>query len=462
MPRPEWAFLSDAVALAGNLPGRWLADAKNRIALDRILGGSCLGGRTQELRGRTVLLAVKDQLTAALSLIELDGVARRIVLCPPDLSPGHVGPVAAIAEADAVVSDQLAGALPAISAALQIAASSSVMANERGRRPDLATEWILLTSGTTGLPKLVQHSLASLAGPVSGAPIASHRPVWSTFYDIRRYGGLQIFLRAMMGGGSLLLSDAGEATAGFLARAKANGVTHISGTPTHWRQALMSPEMRSFQPDYIRLSGEIADQTILDALRQAVPQASIAHAYASTEAGVAFAVEDGRAGFPASLIGQSIGEVDMQIDSGTLAIRSGRTASRYLGASALPLHDAAGFVDTGDMIERIGERYHFVGRRGGIINVGGAKVHPEEVEAVINTHPDVQMSLVRARKSPITGAVVVADVVLRYGVDGHIDVTRAILAACQAALPAHKVPATIRVVSELAVTPSGKLVRQNA
>ena len=65
-----------------------------------------------------------------------------------------------------------------------------------------------------------------------------------------------------------------------------------------------------------------------------------------------------------------------------------------------------GFVDTGDIVERRGDRYYFVGRRGGIINVGGLKVHPEEVEAIINRHPDVRMSLVHSRKNPITGAAV--------------------------------------------------------
>ena len=50
------------------------------------------------------------------------------------------------------------------------------------------------------------------------------------------------------------------------------------------------------------------------------------------------------------------------------------------------LTDSEGFVDTGDMVELRGDRYYFVGRRGGIINIGGLKVHPEEIEAVINRH----------------------------------------------------------------------------
>jgi acyl-CoA synthetase (AMP-forming)/AMP-acid ligase II len=89
-------------------------------------------------------------------------------------------------------------------------------------------------------------------------------------------------------------------------------------------------------------------------------------------------------------------------------IRSHRTAHAYIGTHAPPLADADGFVDTGDMVELRGERYHFVGRRGGVINIGGLKVHPEEVETVINRHESVRMSRARSRRSPITSAIVVA------------------------------------------------------
>jgi acyl-CoA synthetase (AMP-forming)/AMP-acid ligase II len=65
--------------------------------------------------------------------------------------------------------------------------------------------------------------------------------------------------------------------------------------------------------------------------------------------------------------------------------------------------DAAGFIDTGDMVELQRGRYYFVGRREGIINIGGLKVHPEAVEAVINQHPAVRMSRVSGRSNLITG-----------------------------------------------------------
>jgi acyl-coenzyme A synthetase/AMP-(fatty) acid ligase len=148
-----------------------------------------------------------------------------------------------------------------------------------------------------------------------------------------------------------------------------------------------------------------------------------------------------------------------------LRVRSTRTAIRYLGESSPILKSANGFVDTGDLIELLDDRYHFVGRRDGVINVGGLKVYPEEVEAVINRHPEVQMSLVRTRRNPITGALVVADVVLTAPQAASRDVRALqgdILLLCREALSAHKVPTAINFIPALAVAESGKIMRRNA
>ncbi len=261
----------------------------------------------------------------------------------------------------------------------------------------------------------------------------------------------------------MVLSDHHEALADHVARLQARGVTHISGTPSHWRKLLMSGSAASFAPRYVRLSGEIADQAVLDGLAQAFPNASVGHAYASTEAGVGFAVNDGREGFPASLIGANRDGVEMQVVDGSLRIRSKRAAHAYVGNAAAALTDADGFVDTGDMVELRDDRYYFVGRRGGIINIGGLKVHPEEIEAVINRHVDVRMSRAKSRRSPITGAIVVADVILTAGSsDRAREIRDEILGNCRASLASHKVPAVIRFVEALDVTPAGKLARSDA
>jgi acyl-CoA synthetase (AMP-forming)/AMP-acid ligase II len=436
------------------------------VALAELAAGSIFGGALEGLRGRSVLIATREQLPTALALVELDGIARRMVLCTPDLTPEQLAGVAATAEADAIVIDP-ESSITAPAALTRHSVTARPVPVSIARRTGDATEWILLTSGTTGTPKLVVHTLQSLGGALPTHTRSGTASVWSTFYDIRRYGGLQIYLRAVLAGSPLVLSSSGEPIVEFLERAAAAGVTHISGTPSHWRRALMSGEAARLKPQYVRLSGEVADQPLLDNLRAVYPHARIAHAFASTEAGVAFDVNDGLAGFPLDFIDNPSAEIELKVVDHTLRIRSRRNAARYLGSTPGVLVSEDGYVDTGDMVELVDSRYYFRGRRGGVINVGGLKVYPEEVESVLNADPRVRMSLVRSRRSPITGAVVVADVVLAdphsaAATDSPDLVKNELLDTCRRALAAHKVPAMLRFVPALEFTAAGKLVRPSA
>jgi acyl-coenzyme A synthetase/AMP-(fatty) acid ligase len=421
------------------------------------------------LAGTGVLLRTRNQLAAALGLIALDGVARRIVIAPPDVKAGHLPSVIARAQIDAVVGEDETLAVDGTrfvklnvqqtQTLLPLGAKrpeADLLGGERKLKPEGVhqTEWVLFTSGTTGEPKMVAHTLEGLTGAIQ--PAASADIIWGTFYDIRRYGGLQILLRALLGHASLVLSDADEDVADFLARLGRHGVTHLTGTPSHWRRALMSPANAAIAPRYVRLSGEIADQAVLDSLKARFPNAAIGHAYASTEAGVGFEVTDGLEGFPANYVGRP-GAVEMRVEDGRLHLRSPRTASAYVGGGPTLQND--GWVDSGDMVEMRGDRYYFIGRTGGIINVGGLKINPEEVEAVINRQPGVRASRVSGRKSPITGAIVVADVVLTDAANDNATFRDSILAACRDVLPAFKVPAMLRVVPSLPLTAGGKLSR---
>jgi acyl-coenzyme A synthetase/AMP-(fatty) acid ligase len=393
-------WLWGSLTASGAPPSGSLHGAGARIDLASLAGASSLGGRLEALRGRTVLVAAKDQLTSALALIELDGVVRRMVLCPPDLSADHAPAVMRDSGADAYLTDAGAAAVPGLEG-LRVSSGPALQPLGLTRRQSHDTEWILLTSGTSGAPKLVRHTLASLTSAFTAQAAPAGPLVWGTFYDIRRYGGLQIFLRALFHG-SLVLASAAESTADFLARAAAAGVTHISGTPSHWRRALMSGASARISPRYVRLSGEIADQAILDSLRSAFPEATVAHAFASTEAGVGFEVRDGRAGFPASLVGAP-GAIDIDVAGGTLRLRSAGNATDYLGAQAPALKDSDGFVDTRDRVELRDGRYVFIGRTGGVINVRGLKVYPEEVESVINASARLRAAVYRVSSGRAEG-----------------------------------------------------------
>jgi acyl-coenzyme A synthetase/AMP-(fatty) acid ligase len=470
MKMPQGDVRSVAEALRGALitapdpSDRRLHGIDGSVRYADVLAASSLGGRAYELAGRSVLIRAGDQLTTALALIELDGRVRRMVLATPDLKPEHLSAVIEKAGVDAIVTDRGADT-DNLGIDLHVACGADLAPVQKTNSARYETEWVLLTSGTTGAPKLVVHTLASLTSAIVNRASQTTPVVWATFYDIRRYGGLQIFLRAVLAARSLVLSSAGEAPDAHLARLGAHGITHISGTPSHWRRALWSPAAQAISPDYVRLSGEIADQAILDNLHAAYPKAAIGHAYAATEAGVGFAVDDGREGFPADYVSEGRGGVAMKVVDGSLRLRSSGLATRYLGDDNALTVDADGFIDTGDLVELRGDRYFFTGRRGGVINVGGQKVHPEEVEVVINRHPQVRMSQVRSKKNPITGAIVVADVVLAANVDPAAQAAqlkREIIDLCRGELAQYKVPAAVNFVAALNVAETGKLVRSHA
>lgn len=461
MPTSERFDLRAILEAANPPPDAGLRGREKTVLYRDIIAGTFLGDRRAAFAGKSVLVHTQSQLMSGFAMLELDGLAGRMVILPPDFTAERTELAMTQAQVQAIVRDD-AKAKESIGDAETRVALAGLTAGGSDTDAAFETEWVLPTSGTTGAPKLVAHSLKGLLGAAQSRP-AGEAPVWSTFYDIRRYGGLQIFLRAVTTGTTLVINEADEPLAEHVARMAAAGITHISGTPSHWRRLLMSGEAKHLSPRYVRLSGEIADGAILASLKAAFPQARIVHAYASTEAGVGFEVDDGREGFPASYL-QGIGNVEMRVVDGSLRIRSPRTAHGYVGRDDLVVADADGFVDTDDMVELRGDRYHFLGRGAGIINVGGLKVHPEEVEQIINEHEIVRMSLVKARRSPVTGQLIVADVVLKTEVPDAAcqSLREEMLAACRARLARHKVPVAINFVPALDLMASGKLNRRHA
>lgn len=462
MPDGKTSTLWSLLHSAGDLTNRCLIGPQTRIALSELVSGSVLHGRAEELRGRSVLVATTNHALTAATLIELDGIASRLVLCPVDFQREHLPVVIRNAAVDAVVSDEPPSAADPVGNLLFVPCSCTIEPARSRSTEGVETEWILLTSGTMGRPKLVVHTLATLTGAITRGRLADQPTVWSTFFDVRRFGGLQVFLRAALSGSTLVLTSRSEPVPEFLSRLASEGATHVSATPTHWRNLLMSSAADKLALRHIRLAGEIADDGILLRLRSRFPAAEIVHSFASTEAGVTFQVQDCRSGFPAALLYETP-NVEMKIVNQSLRVRSGRTALRYLGDGAPALKDPEGFVDTGDLVEVRDRRCIFIGRRDGIINVGGSKICPEEVEAVINLHSEVHMSVVRAKQNPATGSIVVADIVLRGGASSERRDTELIrneiLHSCRKLLPRHKVPVIISFVPALAMAPSGKIQR---
>src|SRR4051812_16857576 len=193
--RPQlMASIRERLASAPRGPERFLWGATASVGLGMLIDGhgTSLGGRRAELAGRSVLVATRDPLAAALALIELDGFVRRLIVCTPDLSSEHLRALVSNGGVDAIVSDYDRRD-DGMCVPLQVLCESRVTpAPQSGISPSeltLQTEWVLPPSGTAGAPKRVVPRFTSLTAPIGTPPGRDADVVWGTFYDIRRYGG---------------------------------------------------------------------------------------------------------------------------------------------------------------------------------------------------------------------------------------------------------------------------------
>jgi acyl-coenzyme A synthetase/AMP-(fatty) acid ligase len=318
----------------------------------------------------------------------------------------------------------------------------------------LETAWYLATSGTTGTPKWIAHRFAGLSRAIKCK--AAQQPLrWGLCYPPYRFAGLQVLLQSVLSGACLIDSSQGDSSV-RIQTLQQYQVNALSATPSLWRQLLMTHQLSSVPLQQLTLGGEIADQPLLTQLQRLFPSARLLHIYASTEAGVGFAVSDGQAGFPAVWLDQPRSQVQLRINAQQhLCIKP---AVMPIEQSVLQV-DQYGFIDTTDVVELRADRVLFLGRASGAINVGGNKVHPEQVEQVLLQHDAVLQARVYGKASSVLGQLVVADIVAVPETDTKI-LQADLMNLCFKQLQRHQTPTRYRWVSQLSNNSTGKLSRK--
>ena len=301
-------------------------------------------------------------------------------------------------------------------------------AEHRGSGQAIPGRVHLLTSGTTGEAKLLQHTWTSLftMARVRGV----RRARWLLTYQPGTYAWYQLVTAWLfMPQQSLVLAD-GTSPAEMIAAAATRGVTAISATPTFWRIALLQAAPLRDGLEAITLGGEPVDQPILDRLHALFPAARRVHIYASSEAGASIVVRDGRAGFPAAWLGAAGHSPELKVVEGRLWVRSDHAALGF-----------AGWIDTQDVAVLEGDRVHIVGRADHtIINIGGAKAIAPDIERVLLSHPYVLWCRVRGVRAPLVGQLVKAEIVPHPGRAADEIPEAELTSYCVERLPAHMVP----------------------
>lgn len=302
----------------------------------------------------------------------------------------------------------------------------------------------LFTSGTTGLPKKVSHSFNSIARQAKKSERHAE-DVWGFAYNPTHMAGLQVFFQALVNQNTIVRLF-GLDSKEIVHEINEYSITHISATPTFYRLLLPPSDVC---PSVKRLTsgGEKFDEHTLNLLTSLFPNAKLTNVYASTEAGTLFASKGN----------EFCIKEDMK---DKVCVRDGELLiHKSLLAQSESIQFDGDWYHTGDLIEVSCMEplsFHFISRKTEMINVGGYKVNPTEVEEVLRKCDGVSDAYVYSKENRIMGKIILCDVVRT-----NENVTeKSIREQLQLKLQEFKIPRMIKFVEHLNVTRTGKISRK--
>jgi acyl-CoA synthetase (AMP-forming)/AMP-acid ligase II len=313
---------------------------------------------------------------------------------------------------------------------------------------------ILFSSGSTGVPKAILYDSETVLEKFK----AIRQPIKALlFLMMDHFGGLNtIFAITSCGGQAISLSDRSVET--VCSAVERHQVKVLPVTPSFIRLLMISGAHKRFDLksiEKITFGTEPMTQSTLDQLRQEFPGVELQQTYGLTEVGVLRSKSR-----PDGTLWMKIGGegFEWKIKNETLWIRSQFQMRGYLNADADI--DEDGFFNTQDEVMLDGDYVQILGRVSDIINVGGEKVYPTEIENFIEELDNIQDVVAYGEFNALLGQVIAVDIVLKE--DEALDVLRKrIRESCRVSLGRNKVPSKIRIVEELAVSSRQKKTRKN-
>jgi oxalate---CoA ligase len=429
--------------------------------------------------GGRVGIRLADPLDCATALVSLLGAGRVAVPLDPAAPAAEVARVLAVARPAAVVSDGPEGLPPG----LPVLAGPDPHADPGPARGGRAAGGIFLcTSGTTGSPKGVLLSEGQLTHVAVGVAI-HHR---LTPAD-RGYCCLPLFhvnaevvgLLATLAARACLVLDRRFSRRGFWAVIEDKQVTWINAVPAIITVLAADPALApsSGLVRFVRSASAPLSPAVLGRFERAfgIP---VVETYGMTEAASMITANPlhgprkaGSAGRPAGAevrIVQRDGQRYLPCPAGTVGrvqIRGRGVIGEYAENGPAGAVDPDGWLDTGDLGHLDQDSYLFLaGRSDDVINRGGEKIYPREIEEVLLAQPGVRFAAVVAARDEVLGERPVAYVVPAGPGPGRpledALLQDALREACEAALPRPKRPAAFHLVPELPVGPTGKVARR--
>jgi acyl-CoA synthetase (AMP-forming)/AMP-acid ligase II len=300
---------------------------------------------------------------------------------------------------------------------------------------------ILFSSGSTGKSKAALHDLASL---LKKYKTPRRCMTTLTFLMVDHIGGINTLFYVLSNGGAVVASSGRDPNAVCETIAK-HKVELLPTSPTFLNLLLVSEAYRYHDLSSLKLityGTEMMPKRTLDRMTEILPTVAFQQTYGLSELGILRSKSERSDSLWVKVGGEGY---DVKVSGGTLWIKAQSAMLGYLNAAS-PF-DADGWFDTGDAVEVRGDYVRFLGRESEIINVGGQKVYPAEVEDVLLNMANVRDVTVCGEPNPITGNIVVARFNLVHPEDA-IPFKMRVREYCRPRMESFKIPARIEVVTD--------------
>lgn len=300
---------------------------------------------------------------------------------------------------------------------------------------------VLFSSGTSGDPKAAVHDFTFLLDKFRVRRTALNT---LNFLLFDHWGGLNTLLHTLSNNGvTVTVRDRSPESVCQLIQDFR--VELLPATPTFLNLMLISGAHRKFDVSSLKVityGAEPMPQSTLTRLAEVFPNVTLQQTYGLIEVGVLRSKSRENGSLWVKLGGEGF---ETRVVDGMLQIKTASTILGYLNAPS-PI-TADGWFMTGDAVEQDGEYFRILGRKSEIINVGGEKVYPVEVESVIQGMENVLEVTVHGEKNPLLGNIVCAKVRLVEPQDPQ-QFTDALKRFCQGRLERFKVPVKVTVLEQ--------------
>lgn len=312
---------------------------------------------------------------------------------------------------------------------------------------------ILFSSGSTGKPKAMVHNLDTLIDSFKDKKEKSMNMLVFLMFD--HIGGLNTVFNALCMGACLIIPKIKDAKT-ICELIEKYKIMVLPSSPTFLNLILISEEYKNYDLSSLRMityGTETMPQSLLLKLKEVFPKVKFLQTFGTSETGISTTSSKS-----SNSLFMKLEDIngEYKIVENELWLRSKTQVLGYLNAS-MDSFTSDGWFKTGDLVEVDGEYIKIIGRAKEVINVGGQKVLPAEIESMILEMEEINDCMVYAEQNAITGQTVVCDVVLNKNIE---NIKKRVRVFCKDRLDAYKIPTKVNVVDKTNFSDRFKKIRR--